>query len=106
MKKGKPVIDLYGEHFTEVKGQGVPTMRYDDITSAYGRPSDRKIAIWNYWKRWFRDVLSDNNGGDIYVTSRNTNFFTIGGFIDSPNGERWGFYITSTRQECWKVCDI
>ena len=109
MKKGKQVLDLYGYDFVVINPKNpdyIPRNNYSDIWHAYGRPSNCKQGIWCRWLRWWEDVKRDANGGEIYITSRNTNFFSIGGYIDSPIGERWAFLITSTRQECWKVCDI
>ena len=103
MSKRKERINVYGEEFTVVSGNGIPCKVYDNIYEAYGRPSTRKVAIWEAWKNWFYEVLRDNNDGEIYITSRNTNFFTVGGYIETPINETWAFYITATRQEIWRV---
>lgn len=109
MRKEKEVLELYGCDFLVIHPKNssyIPPMNYASLWTAYENPSFAKQRIWYYWKSWFDRVKRDNNGGDIYITSRNSSFFSIGGYIDSPIGERWAFRITYTRQECWKVCNI
>ena len=102
LKKGDR-LDLYGKSFIIVNGKGVPRKRCDGLYDAYKNPSTTKGNIWQSWIEWFRLVLRDNNGGEIYITSYNQQFFSIGGYIESPLDETWAFLITSTRHELWQV---
>lgn len=105
MAKQKQTIDLYGEQFTIVKGNTIPHKRYESLYDAYANPSIKKRNIWGAWVEWYRNILHDNNFAEIYITSNNVHFFSIGGYIDTPIGERWAYLITSTRQEVWIVSD-
>ena len=103
MSKQKEYLELYGVLFQVVKGNGIPRKQYDSIYSAYDRPSTAKQEIWEEWKDWRDEVARDNNDIQIYITGRNCNFFSIGGYIHTPTDEHWAFYITHTRQEIWQI---
>lgn len=103
MTRKNETMDLYGEIFKVVKGTTKPYKRCNGLYDAYVNPSTRKENIWSYWLDWFSSVLRDNNGGEIYITSYNAQFFSIGGYIESPLDQTWCFYITSTRQEVYRI---
>ena len=67
--------------------------RYNNIYSAYERPSHTKIHIWEWWKEW-----SKNNDLTMWISSRNCHHFSIQfhGWIE--NKECYGL-ITATRNE-------
>ena len=103
MAKRKEIVDLYGEQFTVTKGNTKPYYRTESIYTAYDKPSVRKMVIWEYWQEWLYEVARDNNRCEMYVSSFNAQFFSIGGTIESPLGDIWAFYITATRQELWRI---
>lgn len=72
-----------------------PCKGYKSITDAYGRPSTRKIAIWENWVEWFHNTFES---GEIVVASRNTNFFSIA-FRGYTENRLYKGYITYTRNE-------
>ena len=103
---GSETLDLYGKTFTWCEPRhNYPDISYEDLWDVYGMPSERKIAIWNDWQEWEKIVARDNNAIHMWVQSHNCNFFTIGGVIDTPTDEHYGFYITATRQEIWQILD-
>ena len=67
--------------------------QYDDIYKAYDKPSSRKVAIWEWWKRW-----CEQQNFTIWISSRNSQIFTIGfsGFVGDKN--IFG-YITPTQNK-------
>lgn len=69
---------------------------YDSIYTAYDRPSARKVDIWEQWKRWFNGVNGNNK--DIWICSRNSNFFSIG-FKFKHNGVSVRGKITPSTQK-------
>ena len=73
---------------------------YGDIEDAYANPSHAKRAIYNDWWHWFRQ-----HNGDCGVQSKNCNFFTIGGYVEDENGQKYQCYITASKHECWKVVE-
>ena len=100
----KHYVDLWGKNFLYLGEKDyTPHPRYFTIFEAYGRPSDRKIAIWESWCEWARIVEKDGHQVNIGIVSRNTNFFTIEGTILTDGGELYGFHITATRQEYWSI---
>lgn len=74
---------------------------YDTIYEAYGRPSGTKIGIWYSWQEWFV-----RNGGYCKIVSRNSNFFSIAGYVtDKETKERYYCYITASHNKAWKVVE-
>ena len=72
---------------------------YTDINDAYGRPSIYKKLIWHEWDLWHRE-----NGGYCVISSKNSNFFSITGFIDDmETGKRYMTYITYANQYLYEV---
>ena len=103
MAKRPQFLDLYGKQFKVVKGDGIPRKQYDTLFEAYDRPSATKVHIWQAWLDWADCVASDNNDISIYITGRNPNFFSIGGYIHTPTDEHFAFYITYTSQAIWSI---
>ena len=81
----------------EVKKKGSITFYtrnlYRELTDCYNRPSDRKKAIWEYWKKFFIEVESCSGG--CFVNSYNCNIFTIGNVIQ-VGGMVYSILITPT----------
>lgn len=98
-------IDLNGESFKVINhtksGKYMlesidnPLHGYNSIFTAYGKPSTRKIGIWESWKQWFDETFTD---GQIVICSRNCNFFSIA-FKGYINGILYKGYITASRNE-------
>lgn len=76
-----------------------PNIRpYETIHTAYGRPSATKVSIWHYWEKWFSE-----NGGYCWVSSHNSNFFTIEGIVQSELGYPYYCRITPSHHYAWKI---
>lgn len=76
----------------EVKKKGSITLyNKGELTDCYNRPSDRKKAIWNEWKKFFSELESFSNG--CFVNSYNSNVFTIGNVV-SIKGIKCNILIT------------
>ena len=93
MGKMPKYIDINGERFyvvtpTTKEGYYIRNLdcRYNDIFSAYGRPSSRKISIWNEWKKWANEM-----NFSMWVYSRNSSTFSIGfhGFLNNKEIHGW-----------------
>ena len=101
-------IEICGEDFVELIPSSVaPRFGYTSVYSAYGRCSEAKQEIWEYWRDWLWRVGNAYGFGgfgdwEMWVSSRNTCQFTIGGKM-VYNGKRYAFYITKTRQEVWEL---
>lgn len=96
-------VELNGVTFQLNKKHPIPYEHnlggYRDIYSAYGRPSQTKIAIWEDWDSWFRE-----NGGYCKITSMNCNFFSITGFVtDKETNKRYMAYITYANHYLYEV---
>lgn len=104
-KKRYESYKLNGKYFTrDLKGGTEPqftTWDYSCIWSAYERPSQTKIAIWEDWADWFY-----SNNGRCWVDSRNGFVFTISGtVVDQETGELLGVHITPSYNYCWSITD-
>ena len=84
-KSGK----MWLEHIEE------PCKGYNSIWDAYDRPSTTKESIWNEWKTWFLDTFKN---GEMVVSSKNCNFFSIS-FRGYTENRLYKGYITATRNE-------
>lgn len=72
---------------------------YHNIYDAYNRPSDTKVAIWEEWFLWFH-----GNDGTCVVSSKNSAFFTIEGYVtDKESGKRYFAYITHANNRLYAV---
>ena len=70
--------------------------RYDDLMSCYGRPSDTKININDYWRNLIYDECDEVI--KYGVSGHNANFFTLNAIV-KINGVKYYLYITKTRNE-------
>ena len=103
MKRNK-TIKINGTTFEVRHAQRdqIPTtdMRwtYSDIFTAYDKPSDTKVFIWNIWKKWADETsdqfIDDTYISEWYVSSRNCFRFTIAG-AGTYKGTPCGFTITA-----------
>ena len=79
----------------EIKKKGSITFYSKDLfrelTDCYNRPSDRKKAIWNEWKKFFNELESFSDG--CFVNSYNCMMFTIGNVV-RVNGIMYNILIT------------
>lgn len=83
----------------------------NSIYQAYDSPSQTKVNIWNEWDTYFKELAKQRNKEtagcmhqlthEMYVTSRNAHFFTIGCRIGNTF-----YYVTSTRQERHLITDM
>lgn len=62
-----------GENLFEVKKHINLAVKAWDIAEAYERPSQEKIGIFNYWKRFFKELDCY-----VFINSCNRFMFTIG----------------------------
>lgn len=67
--------------------------QYHSIFTAYERPSNTKIAIWDAWLKELQEAGAYNIG----VASRNCNMFTIS-FMIEINQMLYIGYISKTKQ--------
>ena len=72
-----------------------PCKGYSTIWDAYNRPSTIKKSIWKDWIEWFNDTFIS---GEMVVSSRNSNFFSIC-FKGYTKTRIYRGYITATRNE-------
>ena len=103
MRKNE-VIEINGKRFVIMVNKPAEELahmtrwEYRNIWEAYDRPSRTKEEIWEDWKNWFNSF--DNSA--LWVQSRNTNQFTIAGYINI-NDKVYNVYITKCRQELYPV---
>lgn len=72
---------------------------YGNIWEAYERPSHTKEYIYTDWARWFND-----NKGWCTVVSRNSNFFSIAGYVKDETNNTWYYcYITPSHNKAWRA---
>lgn len=74
---------------------------YTSIYDAYVQPSSTKVEIWQEWLEW-----ADDCGAVIWISSRNSHFFTIRGRVRDTVGSCYEVYITSTRHELTPVDEV
>lgn len=87
-KEGQAIIERF-EH---------PYKRYTDIYDAYSYPSSRKVAIWDEWQQWFKNLPDSENGHEViawemFIGSRCTSNFTISAMATKGNRAIY-MYIT------------
>ena len=103
MRKNE-VIEINGKQFKVMVNKPawekahMTRWTYCDIWDAYSRPSRIKEEIWINWRNWF-NILGNS---DCWVKSRNSNQFTIGGYV-TINGKVYNVYISKCRQELYPV---
>ena len=96
-------VEINGVTFTLDKKNPVPHEHilhgYGSIYDAYERPSSTKISIWEHWEDWFY-----MNEGDCVISSKNSNFFTVEGWVkDKETGKRYFAYITHANNRLYAV---
>ena len=103
-KKRYENIKLNGMDFildTSKKSRIPATFTVSGIHDVYGRCSKTKEDIWYSWSSWFMD-----NDGLCTISSHNSNFFTIVGYIrDNITGKRYECYITRSYNRCTE-CEV
>ena len=113
-KKRYETITINGIEFIyDTKGGKKPEFTrwdYSTIYTAYNKPSETKIAIWESWKRWLHEIVVKTGWQDqdnvMWVDSRNGFIFTISGYIVNPDTyELLGIHITPTKNECWSITE-
>lgn len=70
------------------------------IYEAYGRPSERKEAAWEYCRR----LCSEYGGRGLKVISKNAQFFTAG-FVFGESEKEMFMYITANYNVCVPVAE-
>lgn len=105
MKTTYQTITINGVNFrlNNVKTVNNPIVFYKGIHDVYGRPSQTKIAIWESWANWFREINSHMFG----VSSHNSNFFSISGVVtwvdEDNNPTEYYVEITKSNHRAWRV---
>lgn len=105
--------EINGESFESCKG-GTDMIRWDngfydrygadpsEISHVYGRPSARKVAIWERWCRWCQEINRSGGEAHIEIASHNSNFFTIRGWVlDETACEINDIYITAAHNRVY-----
>lgn len=77
----------------------IPTCK-GQLEDCYSRPSSRKKSIYDSWWKWSKSIPGTV---EMWVSSYNTNFFTLGGEIWVNENNHFAFYITYKHQEVWSV---
>ena len=91
----KKYLSIDGITFTITRGIiNNPRCSTRTLKDCYGKPSSRKIAIFNSWFEW----AVNNDVKCFGISSYNTNIFTLNGIIEY-NGDKYYMYITPTRRE-------
>ena len=81
--KTQETLKMYGETFIvhrgEVKEVYPQLWDYTDIYQAYKKPSDSKIAVWNYWFNFGlpEDKKEPYRIGIPFISSRNCFSFVV-----------------------------
>lgn len=98
-RKVNKIIEIGYEEFTlKPNKEYYPYKRYNTIFDAYVKPSLTKISIWEDWVDWFYEFSEGGINDDIFIVSRNSNIFCIGGII-TYEGIEYTFYISPTKNE-------
>ena len=112
-KKRYEIIEINGVQFVyDTKGGKKPEFTsydYEDIRSAYNRPSQLKENIWEWWVAWLYEIIlatEDLDNNEIWIGSRSCHEFTISGTIINPDtGELLGIHITKCHNYCWSITE-
>lgn len=75
----------------------------NEIYFAYNRPSSTKVEIWDKWCDWCDEINDGHSECELHIESRNTNFFTIGGYVcnNDTGGEYVPIKITYANNYCF-----
>ena len=85
--------------FTGFTGKGTD---YDEIKSAYGRPSDTKVIIWHSWCDWCRETNKNGIPCELWIESHNCMKFSIGGKVQY-GGHVYKLWITKGHNRAFLV---
>lgn len=77
----------------------IPTCK-GQLVDCYSKPSDSKKEIMRKWWFWAKSIPGTV---EMWVSSYNVYFFTLGGEIWDTDNKHYAFYITRTRNEIWEV---
>ena len=78
---------------------------FNEIYHRYGKPSWRKVFIWNSWVSWF-NMNAQGCNDYLSILSTTCQFFSIVGLITIvENGKRkkYRLYITHRHYRAWEV---
>lgn len=75
---------------------------YDNLYECYGRPSDAKTRIYNYWKDFTSSFYWVHREG---ISGYNCNMFSFNAIVEDEDHQRYYLYITKTRNEIYKIED-
>lgn len=96
----KQYILLGTEIFQLIKPSSYIPSCKGKLEDCYSRPSGKKKAIYDSWRKWAESIPGTV---EMWVSSYNVNFFTLGGEIWDIDNKHYAFYITRTRKEIWEV---
>ena len=107
MRKG--TVTINGETFELFKADAGASERltgtgadYDEIKSAYGRPSDAKVGIWHDWCEWCYDLNKNGTPCELWIASHNCMSFSIGGKVQH-GGHVYVLWITRCHNRAYLV---
>lgn len=96
----KKQMNIYGVDFEIGKAiNHEPDVSTRDLDDCYGRPSDIKRNIWNWWLSWFVNKCGSVNFG---VCSASSSFFSIEGKIEFE-GKKYYLYITKAHNRAYEI---
>ena len=77
----------------------------NEIYQRYGKPSWRKVGIWNSWVSWFN---MNAQGPNDYLTIRSAtcHFFSISGLItvvENCERKKYRLHITYAHNIAWEI---
>ena len=75
---------------------------YDEIKSAYGRPSDTKVIIWHSWCDWCYELNKNGNPCVLWIASHNCMAFSIGGKVQY-DGHVYRLWITRDHNRAFLI---
>lgn len=75
---------------------------YDEIKSAYGRPSDTKVTIWHSWCDWCRESNKNGIPCELWIESHTCMTFSIGGTVQY-GGHVYKLWITKGHNRAFLV---
>ena len=105
----KRIVTINGETFELFKADAGTSARftgtgadYDEIKSAYGRPSDAKVSIWHDWCEWCYELNKSGNPCELWIASHNCMSFSIGGKVQH-GGHVYVLWITRCHNRAYLV---
>lgn len=73
----------------------------DAIYGVYGRPSVRKVNIWNWWCNWCHECMSQGMECKLWISSYNTSCFSIMGRV-RIDGDEYALWITRDHNRAYQ----